>query len=82
MKKLLKRLTEQRAVDYSELHFGDRMRAIREARGFSQKDLSEKIGVTPNYVSDYERNIHSPNIQMLEWICKALGVSASDLLGF
>lgn len=82
MSKLLKTLTEQRAEDYSELRFGDRMRAIREARGISQKDLSNKIGVTPNYVSDYERNIHIPNIQMLEWICKALGVSASDLLGF
>ena len=82
MSRIIKAITKQRAEDYLELRFGDRMRAIREARGFSQKDLSEKIGVTPNYVSDYERNIHSPNIQMLEWICKALGVSASDLLGF
>ena len=68
--------------DFSELTFGDRLRAVREARGISQKDLAVKIGVLPNYISCYERNINNPNIQMLEWICKALGVSASDLLGF
>lgn len=82
MKNLLKTLTEQPEEDYSELLFGHRLKAIREARGLSQKDLSNKIGVTPNYVSNYERNINMPNIQTLEWICKALCVSATDLLGF
>ena len=82
MSRILKAITKQHAEDYSELLFGHRLRAIREARGLSQKDLSNKIGVTPNYVSNYERNINVPNIQTLEWICKALGVSATDLLGF
>lgn len=82
MKKLLKPITEQPTEDYSELLFGHKLKAIREARGISQKDLSNKIGVTPNYVSNYERNLNVPSIQTLEWICKALGVSATDLLGF
>lgn len=82
MKIDINKLKQPPVEDFSELTFGDKLRAVREARGLSQKELSERIGVTPNYVSNYERNINVPNIQTLEWICKALGVSATDLLGF
>lgn len=78
----LNNLYEQISEDYSELSFSYRLRAIREARGISQRELADRVGVTPNYISNYERGINVPSIQLLEWICEALKVSASDLLGF
>ena len=68
--------------DFSELTLGNRLRAIRVARGLKQKELARMVGLMPNYISCYERGINLPNITTLEWICKALGVSASDILGF
>ena len=68
--------------DFSKLTFGERLRAIRKARGFSQDDLAKKVGIHRNMISNYERDITIPTVSRLEWFCKALGVSASDLLGF
>lgn len=82
MKIDINKLKQPPVEDFSGLTFGDKLRAVREAKGLSQKELSERIGVTPNYISNYERNINQPNLQMLEWICKALDITTTELLGF
>ena len=69
-------------IDDIELTFGDKIRVIRTARGLSQAQLAEKIGIETFQISCYERGKMHPNINTLEWICKALKVKASDLLGF
>ena len=68
--------------DYSDLTFGDRLKAIREARGYTKKELSKFSGVHPNLISSYENGSRLPNVANFEWLCKALKVSAMDLLGF
>ena len=68
--------------DYSELTFGDRLRAVRKARGLTQIQLAEKAGIGQCMVSFYERDEVLPGLAILEWMCKALKVSATDLLGF
>ncbi len=75
-------LHNQPSNDYSDLMFADRLRAVRKARGMKQRDLAVKAGVTANQISEYERGVRTPGTAILEWICKALNVSASDLLGF
>ena len=68
--------------DYSDLTFGDRLKAIREARGYTKKELSEKSGVNVNTIRSYEDGSRLPNVANFEWLCKALNVKAIDLLGF
>lgn len=68
--------------DYSDLTFGDRLKAIREARGYTKKQLSKISGVHSNLIAEYENGTRLPNVANFEWLCKALKVSAMDLLGF
>ena len=75
-------LKEPPQEDYSDLTFGDRLRAIRKARGLTLSELSSKSGILLNRLGEYERGQVAPTITRLEWLCKALNVSASDLLGF
>lgn len=68
--------------DYSELLFGDRLKAVRKARGLTRKALADKVGIGESSIAFYENQGVLPNVSTLELICKALSVSASDLLGF
>lgn len=65
-----------------EENLGFRLRKLREAQGLNQKQLAEKIGLTPCQISDYELGGRKPSIKTLEWLCEFFGVTASELLGF
>ena len=59
-------------------------RRIAEARrdvGLTQRDLADKVGVTAQAVSKWERGSACPDISILDEIACALHVSVSDLLG-
>lgn len=62
--------------------FGKRLRRIRKEKGISQMELSFISGLPQCQLSGYEKDCHCPSIIVLEWLCEALKVSASELLGF
>ena len=62
--------------------FGQRLRRIRKGKRLSQIKLGKKSGIHPSLISNYETDIKLPSLTSLEWLCKALGVTATDLLGF
>lgn len=64
------------------MSFGERVRSYRQSVDISQKELAEKIGVTQNLLSLYERDRVQPTVERIEWICKALEITATELLGF
>ena len=62
--------------------FGQRLKRIRKAKKLTQTALANKVGVTPQYIHLWESEKYRPSLQMFEWLCKALDVTASELLGF
>ena len=62
--------------------FAERLKKIREEKGFSQRELAKKIGITSTQISYFENEITTPRLVTLEWLCEALGVSATELLGY
>jgi transcriptional regulator with XRE-family HTH domain len=62
--------------------FGERLRALRKEKGYTQGELAEKIGINNNILSKYETDKVQPTLERIEWICSALNVSATELLGF
>jgi transcriptional regulator with XRE-family HTH domain len=62
--------------------FGYRLHQIRTKKGMLQQELAEKIGIPASQISRYEKGKLSPTITTLEWICDALGVTATELLGY
>lgn len=62
--------------------FGQRLRTLRQEKGYRQGELAEKIGIDQNLLSRYELDAFQPSLSRLEWICGALEVTATELLGF
>jgi len=61
---------------------GDRIKAARVARGWTQKDLSEKSGLHVPLLSELERGSgRDIRISTLAALARALEVSADYLLG-
>lgn len=60
---------------------GTRIRAAREARGFSQGDLGDRTGLHQSMVSNLERDIHNPRLDTVVRVARGLGMSLTDLLG-
>lgn len=56
------------------------VRQIREERGWSQEELGELAEVHRTYVSQVERGLRNPTIEIVARLAKALKVSAADLL--
>lgn len=56
------------------------LKYYRELKGFSQKELAEKIQTSQGYISEIEKNIKSPTIRMLYNIACALEICPRLLL--
>ena len=54
---------------------------FRKAKGFTQAELGELLGVTNQTVSKWETGLSMPDIMLLPEIAKVLGVSLDDLYG-
>lgn len=64
----------------TQTNIGDRIKAIREERGFSASDLARLTDVSPTAVANWENNGRTPRPATLAAICKALGVPESFIL--
>jgi transcriptional regulator with XRE-family HTH domain len=62
--------------------FGQRLRRIRKEKKLTQTALGKKAGIPSHFISDYELGKVFPKCHTLEWLCKALDVTATELLGF
>lgn len=60
---------------------GERIKTLRETRGWSQKDLAARAGITKSAISTYEQGVRTPSADVLCSFAKAFGVSADYLLG-
>lgn len=61
--------------------FGERLREIRDEKGWSQTQLAQKLKTTKQMISCYELNQRSPRIEMVQKYAKALNVPVDYLLG-
>lgn len=61
--------------------YSNRIRELREAKSLSQDQLAEKLNVTKQAISQYERGVRKPSMLMLEALCDFFNVSSDYLLG-
>lgn len=59
----------------------DKIRLIRESKGFTQEDIADKLGVTRANYRYFENRGNKLTIEQLENISNALGVSVGEILG-
>lgn len=65
-------------IDYKII--GKRIQKARNSMKFTQENLSERIGVSTNYLSKVEGGHERPNLELLSKISIATDVSLPELL--
>jgi transcriptional regulator with XRE-family HTH domain len=63
-------------------NFGSRLRQLRLRAELTQSELSERVGVTPETISNIERGKYGPQFATVERLADALNVSAQALFDF
>jgi len=46
-------------------NLGDKIRTLRKKAGMTQKELAERVGLTPSFISQLEKNLISPSLDSL-----------------
>jgi len=62
-------------------HFGNNLKALRNARSWTQDDLGERADLNPKYVGEMERGERNPSLDVILRLARALGVDAAELVG-
>lgn len=62
--------------------FSNRLKSLRQAQGDTQVQLSDKLGVSKQSVSNWENENILPSIEMLMKIANLFGVTTDYLLDF
>jgi len=61
--------------------FGENLKAMRKAKGYTQEELAIKINVVRQTVSKWEKGLSVPDADMLSQIAEVLDTKVSVLLG-
>lgn len=60
---------------------GEKIKAVRKARGYTREALAEQIDVSSRFLADIEAGKVGASLITLKRVCQTLGISADYLLG-
>ena len=63
----------------NSLTIGERIKQCRLEHGMTQKDLAERMGISPIGISQYENGKRIPKIETIDRIASAIGVDPTYL---
>ena len=63
-----------------QIKLGKFIKELRQEKKLTQREIGEKLNITDNSVSKWERGINTPDIYYLAPLSKILGVSINELL--
>ena len=61
---------------------GSQIQKIRKAKGLSQEELSEKVGLSSKYISSIERGNENPTLDTFIKLSRALNVGIVELFNY
>lgn len=62
------------------MDIGETLKSLRNIYGYSGRELSQKIGISPGYLSEIENNKKKPSLEVLSEYSKALDLKMSTLI--
>lgn len=69
-------------MESSKRLLGARIKSIRETKKLTQEKLSEKVDINPVYLSNIERGMANPTLDLFLRLAKALDVEMWELFDF
>jgi transcriptional regulator with XRE-family HTH domain len=67
--------------DFEEISVGEKIKSLRETKGFSLKELADLTGFSTALLSQMENHLVSPSLGTLIKLANAFGVKVGDFLG-
>ncbi len=64
------------------MEFYSILSSMRKAKGMSQEELAEKLGVSRQAISKWENGISSPEMAQLTKLCEIFEVTPNEILGY
>lgn len=61
---------------------GERIRSLRNAKGWSQEELAHRAGISASHMGRLERGERGATVHSLEKVTRALGITFVDLFRF
>ncbi len=61
--------------------FGNKLVSLRKAKGLTQAQLGDLVGVSYRVIAYYEKETQYPPSRLIVPLAKALGISTDELLG-
>ena len=61
--------------------FGEKIKTARISKHYTQRQLAELINAKHNSISDWEKDKSKPDMETVELMCGALGLSRGYLMG-
>lgn len=68
-------------MEYHRIAMGDRLYALRMAKGMTQEQLAQVLCVSPAAVSKWERNLAVPGVDLLWMLADYYGCTMDELVG-
>lgn len=62
------------------MNYGENIKKIRKQKGFTQKELGQKLGISQAAIGQFESNKANPKMETIQKIADALNVSINDLI--
>lgn len=62
------------------MKIGERIRFIRESKGFTQSKLADMIHISPSFMNRIEQGSSMPGLELVKTIADALNVPTQDVL--
>jgi DNA-binding XRE family transcriptional regulator len=72
-------MTKRRTLRREDKQLADRIRALRQARGMTQEELSAHISVSPTYIAHIETYRRGLSLPVLYRLAKVFGIPVRDL---
>lgn len=66
-------------LDEAAKLFGERLRRLRESKGYSLRELADRIPMSHGGLGNYERGVRVPDREAIEAIARALEVPVEEL---
>jgi transcriptional regulator with XRE-family HTH domain len=61
-------------------YFGKKLAELRAARGLTQEQLAEQLGVSQKTITYYERRTVNPSLDLINRLAEFFDVSSADLI--
>ena len=70
---------EETSFEFRDL--GAKVRKLRLNKGLTQKDVADKLGVTPGYLSNVENSRTAMSLRVLTYYAQLMGLTLDELVG-